>query len=135
MLAAAWTALFPGTPIALPWILREAAFALVGLDVGLRFTRAAIRQARRALPALLLSLAILLAFCFGLAVVLARTTDMSLLDAHLATTPGGLTVVAATAHGTGADAGLVGAIQTVRLILMLLFAPTAVRLTVGRLSG
>jgi uncharacterized membrane protein AbrB (regulator of aidB expression) len=44
-------------------------------------------------------------------------------------------VVAATAHGTGADAGLVGAIQTVRLILMLLFAPTAVRLTVGRLSG
>jgi uncharacterized membrane protein AbrB (regulator of aidB expression) len=57
-----------------------------------------------------------------------------LLDAYLATTPGGLTVVAATAYGTGANTALVSAIQMIRLIVMLAAAPVLVRVTVGALQ-
>jgi uncharacterized protein len=126
--------LLPALPLAQPQVLSHAAFALVGLDVGLRFTRAEIRRARRILPAYGITLACLLLSCLALAIALAAATPVTLTEGYLATTPGGLTVVAATAHGADADTGLVVAIQTVRLVLMLLLAPLAVRMTVGALS-
>jgi hypothetical protein len=60
---------------------------------------------------------------------------VSLLDAYLATTPGGLTVVAATAYGAGANTALITAIQMLRLIVMLATAPALVRLTVSALDA
>jgi hypothetical protein len=133
-LAAVW-AIFVGAHIGVPAAVRDAAFALIGLDVGLRFTRDALREARRLAPVIAAALAALLIGCFGLACFVTATTTMPLRDAYLATTPGGLTVVAATAFGIGADTGLVVASQSVRLVVMLLCAPTAVRLTVRTLSG
>lgn len=120
--------LFPELDLYLPAALRELAFALVGLDVGLRFTRASLAHARSVLPALTWTLLALLLGCLTLAIALASTTSMELLDCYLATTPGGLSVVAATAYGTGADLSLVVAAQTVRMVAMMLLAPFAVRL-------
>lgn len=115
-----------------PAILREPAFAAIGLQVGLRFTPKLVRQAGRLLVPTLLCIGGLLVACFGLALILDATTDASLLDAYLATTPGGLYAVLAAAFGTGADTTFVIAVQTLRLFVMLLLAPLVLRRLVLR---
>jgi uncharacterized protein len=114
-----------------PALLREPAFAAIGLQVGLRFTPGLLRQAGRLLAPALLCIVGLLVACFGLALLLHATTDTSLLDAYLATTPGGLYAVLAAAFGTGADTTFVIAVQTLRLFVMVLLAPLVVRRLVG----
>ena len=127
MIVAAVLAVTLGNGFEVPAILREPAFAAIGLQVGLRFTPGLLRQAGRLLvPALACILALLVA-CFGLALLLHATSDTSLLDAYLATTPGGLYAVLAAAFGTGADTTFVIAVQTLRLFVMVLLAPLAVR--------
>lgn len=122
----------PGGAFAVPALLREAAFIAIGLQVGLRFTMDTVRQVGRLLLPVLLTLLGLLAACFGLALALAATTDVSLLDAYLATTPGGLYAVLAVAVGAGANTTFIVAVQGLRLLVMVLLAPAAVRLLVGR---
>lgn len=122
----------PGGAFAVPALLREAAFIAIGLQVGLRFTMDTVRQVGRLLLPVLLTLLGLLAACFGLAAALAATTDVSLLDAYLATTPGGLYAVLAVAVGAGANTTFIVAVQGLRLLVMVLLAPAAVRLLVGR---
>ena len=52
---------------------------------------------------------------------------VSLLDAYLATTPGGLYAVLPIAYGSGADVAFVLAVQGLRLFAMVLAAPVVVR--------
>ena len=59
--------------------------------------------------------------------LLAATTGVGALDAYLATTPGGLYAVLATAQDSGADATFVLAVQVLRLFVMLLSAPLLAR--------
>jgi membrane AbrB-like protein len=120
------------TGVATPPLLREVAFAVIGLQVGLRFTVATVRQVGRLLLPVLGCIAFLLAACFGLAAALAATTSVSLLDAYLATTPGGLYAVLAVAFGAGANTTFIIAVQGVRVLVMVLLAPLAVRLLLGR---
>ena len=115
-----------------PAIMREPAFAAIGLQVGLRFTPKLVRQAGRLLAPTLLCIVALLVSCFGLALLLDATTHATLLDAYLATTPGGLYAVLAAAFGTGADTTFVIAVQTLRLFVMVLLAPLVVRRLVLR---
>jgi membrane AbrB-like protein len=121
----------PGIGVHVPAPALKGAFALVGLDVGLRFTGDVLRHLGRLMPVLGLCIALLLGVSFVLALLLTVTTSVSLLDAYLAATPGGLMVVASTAYGTGANTALITAIQMVRLIVMLATAPALVRLTVS----
>ena len=65
--------------------------------------------------------------CFGLAVLLKLTAGVTLLDAYLATTPGGLYAVLPIAYGSGADTTFVLAVQGLRLFAMILAAPVVVR--------
>jgi membrane AbrB-like protein len=134
MVVAAIVALVAGS-FQVPAIVREPAFAAIGLQVGLRFTPDLLREAGRLLVPTLLCIAALLVACFGMAVVLDATTDVSLLDAYLATTPGGLYAVLAAAFGTGADTTFVIAVQTLRLFVMVLLAPVVVRRLVLRNDG
>jgi hypothetical protein len=57
---------------------------------------------------------------------------VSLRDAYLATTPGGLYAVVAVALGAGANAGFILAAQGVRLLVMVLLAPVVVRWMLAR---
>jgi membrane AbrB-like protein len=110
-----------------PEPLGMAAFLVIGLMVGLNFTRESLRTIGRALPlALGIILGLILA-CAGLGAVLTVTTGASPLDAYLATTPGGLYAVLATAQDGGADATFVLAVQVLRLFVMLLSAPLLAR--------
>ena len=111
-----------------PFPLIELAFVLVGLQVGLAFTRASLRTVGSALPLALLVLVLLGLACAGLGVALAAATGVSPLDGYLATTPGGMNAVLVTATGTGADTTFVLAVQVLRLFVMLLSAPLVARL-------
>lgn len=74
---------------------------------------------------------LLLLACFGLAAGLAAATPVTLFDAYLATTPGGLYAVLAVAFGAGANTTLIVAVQALRLVVMVLLAPVAVRALVN----
>ncbi|MEA2466193.1 MAG: uncharacterized protein QOJ57_319, partial [Thermoleophilaceae bacterium] len=121
--------------VSVPPLLRETAFAAIGLYIGLRFERETLRSIRRLLPAVLVSIAALIAGCFLLAWVLELTADVSLLDAYLATTPGGLYAVLPLAFGSRADAGFVLAVQGLRVLVMVLAAPAVVRLLLRNEPG
>jgi membrane AbrB-like protein len=112
---------------AVPDLLGQTAFALIGLQVGLRFTPATMRLLGRLTVPVLLAIAGLLVTCFGLAVLLDLTTSATLLDSYLATTPGGLYAVLAVAYGAGADTTFIVAVQSLRVVAMVLLAPLAVR--------
>jgi len=112
---------------AVPALLQETAFVLIGLQVGLKFTVATVREVGRLLVPVLLCIVALMVACFGLAVLLDATTKVSLLDAYLATTPGGLYAVVAVAFGAGANTTFILAVQSLRLLVMVLLAPLVVR--------
>jgi membrane AbrB-like protein len=111
-----------------PDLVEAAGFLVIGLQVGLGFTRASLQLVRRVLPLALVLIVGAVAACAGLGVVLSRVTGVTLLDGYLATTPGGLYAVLATATGSGADATFVLAVQVLRLFVMLFSAPLLARL-------
>lgn len=121
-----------GDALAAPPLLRETAFAVIGLQVGLRFTVQTLRLLGRLIVPVALTILALLAASFGLAVLLEATTSATLRDSYLATTPGGLYAVLAVASGSGADTTFVVAVQSLRVVVMVLLAPLAVRLALGR---
>lgn len=118
-----------GAPFAgaLPPLVQDVAFAVIGLIVGLRFTPDSLKAAGRLLgPALLCIFGVLIG-CALVGAALAPLAGVSQLDAYLATTPGGLYAVLATAVGSDADATFVLAVQVLRLLVMLLAAPLLAR--------
>lgn len=110
-------------PVAVPPLVVAACFVLLGLQVGLRFTRASLRTIARMLP--LASVLILLVVTGSalLGWLLSASTGVSPLTAYLATTPGGLPAVLAIAADSNADATYVFAVQLARLLLVLMVAP------------
>jgi uncharacterized protein len=107
--------------------VQDLGFAAIGLQVGLRFTVATIRQAGRLLPAVVAAIVGMIVACGGLALLVLFVTDVSFSDAYLATTPGGLYAVLAVAVGGGGNVGFVLAVQALRLFAMILAAPPLVR--------
>jgi uncharacterized protein len=110
-----------------PPLVETAGFLVIGLQVGVSFTRASLRTIGRALPLALAIIVGLIVACAGLGVVLAQVTGVSALDGYLATTPGGMAAVLATATDSGADATFVLAVQVLRMFVMVLSAPLIAR--------
>src|SRR5689334_16520822 len=132
VLAAAVVLAIPDGEFNVPDLLQEIAFAGIGLQVGLRFTMDTLRSLGTLLLPVLASIVGIIVACFGLALLLHATADVTLLDAYLATTPGGLFAVVAVAFGAGANTTFILGVQALRLLVMVLLAPVAVRrLTAG----
>ena len=110
-----------------PPLLRETGFAVIGLYIGLRFTIQTVRMVGKLLIPTMTAIVALLVACFALAIVLNATTSVSLEDAYLATTPGGLYAVLAVAFGAGANTTFIVAVQSLRVLVMVVLAPLAVR--------
>ncbi len=123
LVAAALTVAGAPGVAAVPDVLQQVAFGVIGLEVGLRFTPESLRRAGRVLVPALALIAALLVGSFGLALALAPLAGVSTLSAYLATTPGGLYAVLAVAVGSGADTTFVLAVQVLRLLVMLVAAP------------
>jgi uncharacterized protein len=121
-----------GAGFTVPPVLAQTAFAVIGMRIGLRFTMETVRLVGRLLLPVTLSILALLVGCFGLAVALDLTTPASLLDAYLATTPGGLYAVLAVAFGAGANTTFIIAVQGLRVLVMVLLAPVMVRWLIPR---
>jgi membrane AbrB-like protein len=109
----------------------ELAYAVIGWQAGVRFTRAALRTVLAALPLATALIGAIIGACAGLGVLLSELTGVTLLEGYLATTPGGVYAVLATAISSGGDVTFVVAVQVLRVIVMLLLAPSLARL-VGR---
>jgi membrane AbrB-like protein len=116
-----------GPGIEVPGLLQSAAFLVIGLQVGVSFTRTSLATIGRALPLALAMIVVLIVASAGLGAMLAAATGASALDGYLATTPGGLYAVLATAADSGADTTFVLAVQVLRLFVMLLSAPLVAR--------
>ena len=130
--AAVITLAVPGGEFEVPPLAREVAFALIGLQVGLRFTLDTIRMLGRLVVPVVLAVFGVLIACALLAVVLDVASSVSFRDAYLATTPGGLYAVLAVALGADANAAFILAAQGLRLVVMVALAPVVVRWMVGR---
>jgi membrane AbrB-like protein len=118
--------------IELPPALLAAAYAAVGWGVGLRFDRETVRHAARALPAVLLSIVCLVAICAGFAALLVVFAGFDPLTAYLAMSPGGADTVAIIASSTEVDVAFVMAMQTARLMFVLMTGPAVARFIAGR---
>ena len=113
-----------------PGLVASLAFMVVGLQVGLRFTVTTVREARALLPWALGAIGVLVVACAALAALLVPLAHVTFADAYLATTPGGLFVVAAAAS-VSANASFVVSVQVLRMLVMIVTAAPLVRL-IGR---
>jgi uncharacterized protein len=114
--------------VELPQLLLVASYVIVGWAIGLRFTPEAFRDARRVLPQVLGSIAMLVAACGALGWVVKGVGHLDLLTAYFATSPGGADSIAIIAAGTSVDVSLVMAIQMGRFLAVLLLGPTLAKL-------
>jgi membrane AbrB-like protein len=117
----------PGFEPAVPPVLEAAALVLIGVQTGLAFTVAALRQAGRMLPLMVTAILLMIAACAGLGLVLAALTGTSPLDGYLATTPGGIYAVLGVAVQSDVDVAFVSTAQVLRVFVVLLTAPLLAR--------
>jgi uncharacterized protein len=113
--------------IELPPVVLIASFALIGWNIGLRFTHDVLAAAARALPQCLVAIVLLMAFCGMLAGTLTALFHVDPLTAYLATSPGGVDAAAIIAASTRVDTPFVMTLQTVRMIVLLLVGPYIAR--------
>ena len=103
---------------ALPRWLMIPAYAGLGWNIGLRFTREAIAHAARALPWIVASIVALMVFSGGMALLLVWWFAVDPLTAFLATSPGGMDTVAVIAASTPVDVSFVMALQVLRSLAL-----------------
>jgi membrane AbrB-like protein len=108
------------------------ALAIVGLEIGLRFDRDAVRAVRRMAAAISVLTAAMMAGCAGLGAALSVLTGLPAVDAYLMTTPGGINaVLGAAVSVNGVNLALVTLAQTLRMLAMVVVAPRLIRLMAG----
>jgi membrane AbrB-like protein len=110
-----------------PSLILYVALGIIGVKVGLDFTPASLRRAKNMLPAVIGVILLMLAACAALGLVMAPLAGVSSLDGYLATTPGVLQVVVATAIGMKANTTFIVAAQVLRLLMMLVAAPVVAK--------
>ncbi len=117
-----WSAAAP------PDVVVELAYAVIGWQAGVRFTRESLRTVVTVLPLACVLIVAIIAACAGLGMLLSLTTGTTVLEGYLATTPGGVYAVLAIAIAAGGNVTFVVATQVLRVIVMLLVAPGLARL-------
>lgn len=118
--------------VELPQWLLVIAFALLGWNIGLGFTRAILLHARRALLPTVVSIIALISFSGLLAGLLILVLGVDPLTAYLSTSPGGLDSIAVIAAASNVDIAFVMTLQTARLILVTLIGPWLARFIADR---
>ncbi len=116
--------------LSVPMILVQAGYMFIGWQAGVAFTRDALRAVGRLLPVAVALIVVLTIATAGLGVVLADVAGLTPLEGYLATSPGGVYAVLATAVETGSNVTFVIAAQVVRILLMLFTAPLLARVVI-----
>ncbi len=113
-----------------PMVLVQVGYMLIGWQAGVAFTRESMKAVGRLLPAAIGLIVLLTVATAGLGAVLAHFTGLTPLEGYLATSPGGVYAVLATAVETGSNVTFIIAAQVVRILLMLFAAPLMARCVV-----
>jgi len=108
---------------ALPPTLVLPAYAVVGLSIGLSFTRPTLAACFRQLHRIVASALLLIALCALAGVVMSAGFGIDPLTAYLATSPGGVDAVLIVASSHHLDLSFVLAAQMSRLLITLLVGP------------
>lgn len=116
-----------------PWLL-AISYAFLGWSVGLGFTREILVHVSRVLPQVMLANLVLIGFCGALAVVLVYGAGIDPMTAYLATSPGGMDSMAIIGASSKADLSFVMALQTLRLVIVLLAGPALARFISQRMT-
>jgi len=116
--------------LAVPMVLVQIGYMLIGWQAGLAFTIESLRAIGRMLPAAIGLIIVLGVATAGLGVVLAHFAGLTPLEGYLATSPGGVYAVLATAVETDSNVTFIIAAQVVRILLMLFAAPLMARAVV-----
>jgi uncharacterized protein len=116
--------------LAVPMVLVQVGYMVIGWQAGVAFTRESLRAIGRMLPAAIGLIVALGVATAGLGALLARFTGLTPLEGYLATSPGGVYAVLATAVDTGSNVTFIIAAQVVRILLMLFAAPLMARCVV-----
>jgi membrane AbrB-like protein len=109
-----------------PWLM-AVVYGVIGCSIGLGFTRQVLARAARALPMILLSIFVLMALCALMSLGLVWLLGVDLLTAYLAMSPGGIDSVAVIGAAGQADMSFVMALQTMRLLAVILLGPPLAR--------
>lgn len=109
--------------LSVPMLLVQAGIMLIGWQAGLEFTKESFQTLKRILPTVIVLIIVLNVAAAGMGVLLAQVSGLSMLDGYLATSPGGVFAVLATAVGTGSAVTFIMAAQVIRILLMLFAAP------------
>lgn len=118
--------------LAVPARLLDLTFIVIGLEVGLLFTRDMLRQVVRLIPAVLASNVAMVA-CGGLlAAAISAILHLDPVTAFLSTAPGSIETMTLVAIASHADVSIVLAFQTVRLFTVVLFGPTILQVLLRR---
>ncbi|WP_378733854.1 AbrB family transcriptional regulator [Nocardia brasiliensis] len=104
-------------------LFKDLLFVLIGFEVGTRFTKTVVTEMARMIPGMTVTIVALSAIVAGLAFAVATFVDLELSDIYLATTPGGINAVLATAESMDANLPLITCVQSMRLLLMVLMLP------------
>jgi membrane AbrB-like protein len=113
--------------LVVPMVLVQVGYMVIGWQAGLAFTTESLRAIGRMLPAAIGLIVALGLATAGLGALLARFTGLTPLEGYLATSPGGVYAVLATAVETGSNVTFIIAAQVVRILLMLFAAPLMAR--------
>ena len=121
--------------ITLPQLLLAASYTFLGWSIGLGFTRDILRHASRVFPHVLVSVLILMGICGALAYLLVLVAGIDPLTAYLATSPGGIDSVAIIGASSNVDLSFVMAMQTARVVIVLIAGPPLARLIARRVRA
>jgi membrane AbrB-like protein len=120
--------------ITLPQWLLAISYAFLGWSIGLGFTREILAHASRALPKVLLANLLIIAASGVFALLLVYAAGIDPLTAYLATSPGGMDSVAIIGAASKVDLSFVMALQTLRLVVVLMLGPPLARFIAQRLT-
>ena len=119
----------------MPTTLTNAAQLVIGISLGVRFSRQFLRAAPRWLGAAALGTAGMIVACALFAWALAWATGIHPVTLMLATSPGGITEMAITAKVLQLGVPVVTAFQVCRLVAVLLLAEPVFRCWARRLDS
>lgn len=117
--------------VELPGVLRFGAFALLGWAIGQGVTNETVRALRDSLVPMTVIVIALVVFGALLAVVLTRAGVLDGTTAFLAASPGALSQMSALGTALDANASLVAAVHTLRVVTIVLVSPFVARLVAG----
>ncbi|MFT9100030.1 MAG: AbrB family transcriptional regulator, partial [Zymomonas mobilis subsp. pomaceae] len=117
--------------LTLPPLLLAFSYAMLGWSIGMRFSRSVVSYVAHSFIYVFASIILMIVLCGILATILVHFTHIDPLTAYLATSPGGsdsIAIIAASSPNR-VDLAFIMAMQTVRLLAVLLSVPLITRLS------